>query len=114
MIVLLSTSVFWMDRESTLGSRMDISFIGLLTIVAYQSLVVSSLPRISYLTLINGFVYVGYITMVASIVSNIWVDNLNRRDAQTTADRFDRLARWTFPAGFFGLNLISALYFYFF
>ncbi len=111
MIVLLSTSVFWMDRESTLGSRMDISFIGLLTIVAYQSLVVSSLPRISYLTLINGFVYVGYITMVASIVANIWVDNLNRRDAQTTADRFDRVARWAFPAGFFGLNLISALYF---
>ena len=112
MIILLSTSVFWMDRES-LSSRMDISFIGLLTIVAYQALVVSSLPRISYLTLINGFVYVGYITMVASIVCNIWVDNLNRHGALAVADRFDQVSRWAFPAGFLTLNLISALYFYF-
>ena len=112
MIVLLSTTVFWLDREH-LGSRMDISFIGLLTIVAYQSLVVSSLPRISYLTLINGFVYVGYITMVASIVTNLWVANLNRRGAMDVADRVDQVGRWAFPFGFLGLNLMSALFFYF-
>ena len=45
LIILLSTSVYWMDAES-LGNRMDISFIGLLTIVAYQALVESGMPHI--------------------------------------------------------------------
>ncbi len=112
MIVMLSTVVFWMDRES-LGNRMDISFIGLLTIVAYQALAVQGLPQISYFILIDGFIYTAYLTMAVTIVSNIVVDRLNRRGASATADRFDQIARWAFPAGFFVLNLISALYFYY-
>ena len=36
VIVLLSFSVFWMDRSS-LGDRLSVSFIGLLTSVAYHS-----------------------------------------------------------------------------
>ena len=112
LIVLLSHSVFWMKRDS-MGIRMDILFIGLLTIVAYQSLAVSSLPSIAYFTLINGFVYVGYITMAASIVSNIRLDRLTRRGEESTAARFNEVCRWAFPSGFFGLNLISAFYFYF-
>ena len=35
LLVLLTFTVFWMDRES-LGDRMDISFIGILSVVAYQ------------------------------------------------------------------------------
>ena len=111
MIVLLSNSVFWINRE-LIGNRLDILFIGLLTIVAYQSLAVASLPSVSYFTLINGFVYVGYITMTASILSNIWLENLNRRGAETTAARFDKVCRFAYPAGFFGLNLILAYYFF--
>ena len=77
LIVLLSTTIFWIDRESV-GSRIDVSFIGLLTIVAYQVLVVDILPKIAYFTLINAFVYVAYAIMVASILSNIWVHNSAR------------------------------------
>ncbi len=113
LIVLLSMAVFWMDRES-LGSRMDVSFIGLLTIVAFQSLVSSDLPDIAYFILMDGFVYVAYLGMASCVISNIWVDNLNRRGAHLPADRFDRHARWAFPAGFFILNILSGLYFYFF
>ena len=43
LLVVLSWSVFWMDTES-LGDRMDISFIGILTVVAYQIMVASVLP----------------------------------------------------------------------
>jgi hypothetical protein len=51
--------------------------------------------------------------MASCVVSNIWVDNLNRRGAVAAADRFDQVSRWAFPAGFFALNAMSALYFYF-
>ena len=58
MIVLLSNAVFWLDRE-LIGNRLDILFIALLTIVAYQSLAAESLPSVSYFTLINAFIYIG-------------------------------------------------------
>jgi hypothetical protein len=112
IIVLLSTSIYWMDHES-LGSRMDISFIGLLTIVAYQTLVETGLPQISYFTLMNGFIYVAYLTMAVCIVSSIWVEKLNRRGRKDLGDRVDYIGRWVVPGGFFALNLLFGLYFYY-
>jgi hypothetical protein len=111
MIVLLSNAVFWINRE-LIGNRLDILFIGLLTIVAYQSLAAESLPSVSYFTLINGFVYVGYLTMIASIVSNVWLYNLNRLKEEAKAKRFNQMCRWVIPTGFLGFNLILFLYFY--
>ena len=112
MIVLLSNSVFWINRE-LIGNRLDILFIGLLTIVAYQSLAAESLPSVSYFTLINGFVYVGYMTMVTSIVSNIWLYNLNQRELEAKAKRFNQLCRWVIPLGFLMANLILFFFFLF-
>ena len=54
VIVLLSFSVFWMDRSSV-GDRLGVSFIGILTGVAYQLVMSDHLPRISYVTLMHGF-----------------------------------------------------------
>ena len=56
VIVLLSFSVFWMDRSS-LGDRISVSFIGILTAVTYQLLVNDVLPPISYVTLMHGFLF---------------------------------------------------------
>ena len=113
MIVLLSNAVYWINHE-LIGSRLDILFIGLLTIVAYQSLAVSSLPSVSYFTLINGFVYVGYLIMIISIISNIWLSNLNRLETHAKAKRFNQMCRWAIPSSFFGLNLILAMYVFIF
>ncbi len=113
MIVLLSNSVFWINRE-LIGNRLDILFIGLLTIVAYQYVATESLPSVSYFTLINGFVYVGYLTIVASIVSNIWLYNLNLNQAEVVAERFNLFCRWAIPSAFVVLNLMLVFCFHFF
>lgn len=110
-IIFLSTSIYWMDAES-LGNRMDISFIGLLTIVAYQAMVESGLPKIDYFTLINGFVYISYLIMATFIISNILIDQLNRKKKIELADKIDIHARWVIPIAYVTLNLISGLYFY--
>ncbi|MBL9140289.1 MAG: hypothetical protein JNK53_00360, partial [Phycisphaerae bacterium] len=64
IIVLLSFSVFWMDRSS-LGDRLGVSFIGILTGVAFQLVISDFLPRISYFTLVHGFVNLSFLTMCA-------------------------------------------------
>jgi hypothetical protein len=111
-IIILSSSIYWMDAES-LGNRMDISFIGLLTIVAYQAMVEAGLPKIDYFTLINGFVYISYFIMASFIISNILIDQLNRKRKTVLADKIDQHARWMMPLAYISLNLLSGFYFYF-
>ncbi len=104
-IVFLSFSVFWMDRQ-LLGDRLNISFIGILTGVAY--LIVSSdvLPHISYVTLLHGFLNLSFLTMCATVVINIIVGELDKRGKYEIGDRIDHRCRRIFPLVYFGLLLV--------
>ncbi len=107
LVVLLSWSVFWMDRAS-LGDRMSVSFVGLLTVVAYQIVLGDILPHISYITLINGFLNFSFFIMCATVVANLVVGSYDRAGKQETGDRLDKVCRWAFPVAY-GLLLLLAL-----
>jgi len=111
LLVALSWSVFWMDRES-LGDRMDISFIGILTVVAYQIMVSGFLPRISYPTLMSAFLYISFLTMCAAVVVNLRVGRLDRSGRGEQGDRLDRRCRWAFPLGYAAAVLLAAGYYF--
>ncbi len=111
LLVILSWSVFWMDRES-LGNRMDISFIGVLTVVAYQIMVASSLPRIPYFTLMSAFIYVSFFTVAASVLVNLVVGRLDHTGRRNVGNRVDEVCRWAFPAGYVSLLLLATSYFF--
>jgi hypothetical protein len=102
LIVTLSWSVFWMD-QSSLGDRISVSFIGILTVVAYQIVLSEILPRISYLTLMNGFLNMSFFVVCASVVINLRVGWLDRRGQTAAGDRIDRRCRWIFPLVYLGL-----------
>jgi len=105
IIVLLSFSVFWMDR-STLGDRMSVSFIGILTAVAYQMAVSDQLPSISYFTLIHGFLNLSFYVMCSTVVINLVVRSLDKKGKSELGDRLDCRCRWAFPLVYFGLLFI--------
>jgi len=105
IIVMLSWVVFWMDKSS-LGDRLSISFIGILTVVSYQILLGETLPRIAYFTLTNGFMNASFLIMCISVVVNLRVGNLDRRGLVAEGDRLDRLCRWIFPLAYFGVLLV--------
>ena len=102
VIVLLSFSVFWMDRSS-LGDRLSVSFIGILTAVSYQTVMSGDLPRIAYVTVMHGFLNLSFMTMSATVVINLVVGALDKKGMQSTGDRLDRWCRWIFPIAYFGL-----------
>jgi len=114
LIVILSFSVFWMDR-SALGDRISVSFIGILTGVAYQIVMSEILPRISYLTLVHGIINLSFMTMCATVVINIVVGTLEQNGKSELGDRIDRRCRWLFPLIYFGLMLVAlgAAFFFF-
>jgi hypothetical protein len=111
ILIALSWSIFWMQRES-LGERMDISFLGILTIVAYQIMITENLPRIDYMTLMSVFLYLSLLSMAAGVVVNLYVSHLDRLGRVTQGDNFDRRCRWVFPATYLGLNAVSGIYFF--
>ena len=102
LIVMLSWSVFWMERSS-LGDRISISFIGILTAVAYQIVVSEIQPHISYMTLMHGFLNLSLLIMCATVVINLVVGALDRQGKSAAGDRVDRGCRWIFPLTYFGL-----------
>ena len=99
-----------MERAS-LGDRMDISFLGILTIVAYQIMISEILPRIDYLTLMSAFLYLSLMSMAAGVVVNLYVSHLDHLGRVTEGDNFDRRCRWVFPTTYLGLCLILGTYF---
>jgi hypothetical protein len=105
LIVMLSWSVFWMDRSSV-GDRMSVSFIGILTAVAYQIVVSEILPQISYVTLMNGFLNLSFFIMCATVVINLVVGALDRQARTEAGDLVDRRCRWIFPVTYFGLMVL--------
>src|SRR5262245_4846069 len=105
VIILLSFAVFWMDR-SLIGDRLSISFIGILTGVAYLLVTSELIPPISYLTLIHGFLNLSFLMMCATVLANLRVAALEKQGKVELADRFDRRCRWCFPLVYFGLLLV--------
>jgi hypothetical protein len=111
LIVMLSWSVFWMD-QSSVGDRVNVSFIGILTVVAYQIVLSEILPRISYLTMMNGFLNVSFFVMCAGVVVSLRVSWLDRNGQRDAGDRVDQICRWLFPLVYVGsLGLIAAIAF---
>ena len=106
LIVTMSFSVFWMDRSS-LGDRINVSFIGILTAVAYQIVMGDKLPRIAYVTLIHGFLSLSFITMCLTVVVNLTVGAMDKRKRFDLGDRIDYACRWVFPLAYYGILAIG-------
>jgi len=96
LIVALSWAVFWMDRAS-LGDRISVSFVGILTAVAYQLVVAGLLPAASELTLMHAFLNVSFFVMCASVVINLVVGAYDKAGRSDIGDIIDRRCRWVFP-----------------
>jgi hypothetical protein len=106
LIVILSWSVFWMDRSS-LGDRMGVSFVGILTAVTYQVMIADTLPDISYITFIHGFVNLSFMLMCLTVTVNLLVGVNDHRGRTAIGDRIDRISRWLFPVAYTLLLVIN-------
>lgn len=102
LIVMLSWSVFWMERSS-LGDRISVSFVGILTAVAYQIVVGDLLPHVSYVTVMHGFLNLSFFVMCATVVVNLVVGSCDRKGRSELGDLIDHRCRWIFPITYFGL-----------
>ncbi|MGH8035387.1 MAG: hypothetical protein ACREO9_09190, partial [Lysobacterales bacterium] len=88
---------------------------GILTGVAYQLVISSDMPPISYVTLMHGFMSFSFLTMCATVMINLLVGTLDKQGKHEMAHRIDCRCRWAFPLFYFGivpvlLGLLAALH----
>ena len=110
ILVSMVWSIFWMDIES-LADRLNISFIGILTIVAYQFLIIDNMPRISYLTFTDSLLLFSFVIMSATVPQSLYIHSLVRRGKQAKAQRIDRMSRWAFPVFYLVMALANYVFY---
>ena len=94
LIVLLTFSIFWFDIKS-IQDRINISFIGLLTITAYQLVIADFLPHVTYFTLLQGIIVISLIIISISIIISMYM-NL-KVDTQPELEKLNQACKIIFP-----------------
>jgi hypothetical protein len=99
LILGMSWIAFWMDRNQT-GPRTSISITSMLTIVAYRLLLGNFIPRLSYLTRLDYFVFISTTLVFLSFLNVIYISRLIMRQNDALAMKMDTHSRWIFPSLF--------------
>lgn len=110
VLIALSWSAFWMVNEPMPG-RMGRSFVALLTVVAFHRIISDMMPRISYMTFLDGMVIIAYLFTSITIIENVIVNYFRTKDNIEKANHIDMLARWLVPLGFVLCSGLVALLF---
>jgi len=95
IIACVAWSTFWSTRDA-LAQRQRQSATAILSVVAYQFVAAASLPRVSYLTLMDRVILWIYICIGITLVTNV-VHNRRFRLDQERGLRADRAWRIIYP-----------------
>jgi len=109
IITGVAWSTFWMTRDG-LAQRQRQSATAVLSLVAYQFVAGATLPRVSYLTLMDGIFLWSYLCVGGTLYTSILNKRRFRHDEQLGL-RADRAGRLVFPFVYLGgILLILAGY----
>jgi hypothetical protein len=104
-ITIASWSVFWIDPQE-FSTQIGIAFTNLLTIVALLLVINDTLPRVGYLTLMDGFTMICFMTILVAILVLILAHRSTTKENLHRAYQVQKLARSIVPTGFVLSNLI--------
>jgi hypothetical protein len=99
LITIASWTVFWIDPRE-FSTQITIAFTNLLTVVALLLVVNDSLPKMGYLTFMDGFTMLCFIGILAAILELVLAHRWEIRDDHKRAAKVHRVARWLVPCGF--------------
>lgn len=100
ILVLLMWAIFWMAVDN-LADRLNVAFIGILTIVAYQFLIDGTMPRIAYFTFTDAMLLYSFLFMCLTVLESLIVFSICKKGQPERAVRIDYYAQWAFPIVYF-------------
>lgn len=108
LIVLMSWTVFYINPENV-GTQLGIATSSMLTLIAYRFILGGLLPRVSYLTELDLFIFGSTLIVFLALLVVVLIDYLARANRPVVARRVELGARFAFPFTFFALITWSFL-----
>lgn len=109
LIVMLSWLVFWIGAGE-LEAQMQVSITCVLSVIAFNFVIIGQLPRTSYLTVFDLWIILSYIFVSLGTFENVLAHYLYIKNQRSAAERVDSFSRIFFPLLYIILNLLILIY----
>lgn len=100
LVVAMSWTVFWIPPQQS-ETQISVTVTSMLTLIAFRMSVADMLPRISYFTRLDNFIFFATMMVFLAIIQAVWTAMLAHRGQTELATNIDRWCRWIFPVSFF-------------
>ncbi len=105
LITIASWSVFWINPQE-FSTQIGIAFTNLLTIVALLLVINDSLPKVGYLTFMDGFTMLCFTAILVAILELVVAHRWETNNKHNRAEKIHHVARWLVPSTFMLGNLM--------
>ncbi|MBD1943226.1 hypothetical protein H6F50_12815 [Coleofasciculus sp. FACHB-712] len=105
LLTIISWMVFWIEPKE-FGTQVSISITSMLSVIAFSFTVNDALPRVAYLTFIDGFIFLCYVFVFLSLFIVILVHYLSTTGKEKKGLMVQNNSRWFFPITFSISNLL--------
>jgi hypothetical protein len=95
LIILMSMSVYWLDPKMA-SSQISIAITSMLTLIAYRFMITGSLPKISYLTRMDVFIFCSTVLIFITLVEALATGVFAATGKEPLAIKIDYHSRWIF------------------
>ncbi|MFK5923459.1 MAG: hypothetical protein QM496_14875 [Verrucomicrobiota bacterium] len=106
MIVMMSWIVFWI-HPSEAGSQISVSITSMLTLIAYRFALGAMLPKVSYITRMDGFILFATIMVFIALMEAVTTSRLVKVGKEEMALKMDRICRILFPGTFIAVCIYA-------
>ena len=107
-LLILSCSIFWIS-PTQLESRVTVSIVVLLSLIAYNFVIDADIPKLGYLTFLDNFVLVSYLFAGIPTIQTVISNNLVSRHDQTFAKKIDNFSKVLFPVLYLSTIVIISI-----
>jgi hypothetical protein len=107
LITVLSFTMFWINPNTAFAPQITVGVFSILTAITFNLTITSSLPRVPYATLLDGYITTCYLFFFAGVLSVVYVHVLINTQKADKATKLIRTFRWLFPLAFVVVQAIS-------
>lgn len=108
LIVFMSWSVFWVDPEK-IDAQLTVSSTAILSLIAFLFSLTYTVPKISYLTKMDFFLYGSLIFVFLALVESVFTGSMATKGEYELSKKTDRWSRYIFPLSYLIVLLLIYL-----
>ncbi len=110
MMTMVSAVIFWVNAKE-IGWLLNVPMTMLLSMVAFEFVVLRDLPRVGYVTFLDAVFLASFVWCFLAVVEVTAASVLQKSRWQVLATKAHAAGRWIYPATYFGTVLLLAFYF---